>query len=590
MAPQVGLFLSKQKCQEDSPSRFRKTVNIWLALRDPATSIPQGEWLVEQVASHLHLTMRRRSTFIPSPGVDYDPSELKINGRHLSFAGLKAAREERLTLALKELPTEVVEILENSHELHIRWVSEEPYDKFGAYLSSLTPGLHVHYTPSKENDDQLCPLLQKLYSSSIRCITANATFTRPDILSERFSSSASLQYYSLLPSLKQFVAWIQRNVCTASDVVCKHNAALLNLASYVDCDYDSIAHALTVTAYWSNPPAVLMDPVGEWTTYDHWNMAIDASPNDKNEVGLLQSSSAPEPSELQLEGVLTVVGEDTEPKPVMFSFPSRHHGLQSHQAHTQRYSVTFDQPTGLHPTMRIRLPSTLNLQEPKDKPADSTCVLHSYLTLPSVLFADEYAFPTSDLDPLFTEAHNIISLRSYSGERDLEAPDYATQKWGSALLLELATPQSASAKASEHPWDIKIPLHLRYLAPTPGGKQTVEIPWPIMFWACTAEEGTKFTVNPFDRVNLGYDGLFGPRTMFYHLEPRVPEGGRLIEKIDVPVLDTDIISHGMAEILTMTLVIGGFLWVSWKVLKEVRWEMKWWKTPEAQRQLEKKAQ
>ena len=543
-----------------------------------------------RLIAYLKLTMRRRSTLIPSPGSDYDPSELKIDGRHLSFAGLKAAREERLTFASKQLPDEIVEILESSHELHVRWVSEEPYEKSGAYLSSLTPGLHVHYTPSKNNDDQLCPLLQRLYSPSMRCSTINATFSRPDILSERFSSSASLQYYSLLPSLQQFVAWIQRDVCAASDVVCKHNAAILNLASYVDFDYDSIAHALTMTAYWSKAPAVLTDPMGRWTTYDHWNMAIDASPNDKNELGLLQSSMATEPSELQMEGILVVVGEDSEPKPVMFSFPSRHHALQSQEANAQKYLVTFDQPTGLHPTMRISFPTTHKLQEPRDKPAGSTCALHSYLTLPSVLFADQYAFPTSDLDPLFTEAHNIISLRSFSGEGDLEAPDYAIQQWGSALLLELATPQPASAKAPEHPWEIKIPLHLRYLAPAAGGKQTVEVPWPIVFWACTAEEGTKFTVNPFDRVNLGYDGLFGPRTMFYHLEPRVQQGCRLLEKIDVPVLDTDIVSHGMADLLTMALVLGGFLWVSWKVLKEVRWEMKWWKTPGAQRQLEKKAQ
>ncbi|KAK5944669.1 protease B nonderepressible form [Knufia obscura] len=534
--------------------------------------------------------MRRRSTFIPSPGFDYDPSKLKIDGRHLSFAGLKAAREERLTLGLNELPAEVVEVLQKSHELHVRWVSSESYNRSSPYFSSLTPGLHVHYTPSAEGDEPLCPLLQTLYSPSLRCSTANATFTRPDILSERFATSAALQYYSLLPSLKQCVAWIQRNICSSQDVICKHNAALLNITSYVDIDYDSISHALTITAYWSKPPAVLMDSVAEWTTYDHWNMALDASPNDKNEVGLLQSAPASEPSEIGMEGFLAVVGEDSEPKPVMFSFPSRHHSLATQQAQDQKYAVTFDLPTGLHPTMRISLPTRETLQEPTNKPADSTCALHTYVTLPSVLFADEYAFPTDNHDPLFTEVHNILSLRSYSGERDLEAPDYVIQKWGSALLLELATPQSALSRAADSPWDITIPLHLRYLEPTAGGQQSVEIPWPIVFWACTAEEGTKFTVNPFDRVNLGYDGLFGPRTMFYHLEPRLQEGGRLVERIDVPVLDSNVISHGMVDVMTMALVLSGFLWVAWKVLREVQWEMNWWKSPKAQKQLEKKAQ
>lgn len=534
--------------------------------------------------------MRRRSTFIPSPGFDYDPSELNIDGGHLSLAGLKAAREERLTFALNEVPAEISAVLERSHELHLHWVSEQPFNKSGPYLSSLTPGLHVHYTPSTDSNNQLCLTLKRIYSSSLRCNMTTSSFSQPDILSERFASSASLQYYSLLPSLKQFVAWLQRNVCSPSDVICKHNAALLNIASYVDVDYNSISHALTLTAYWSKPPAVLMDPVGEWTTYEHWNMALDASPRGRNEVGLLQSVVASEPSELQMEGILTVVGEDTEPKPVMFSFPSRHHVLEGQQAQAQGYSVTFDQPPGLHPTMRISFSPGHNLQQPSNKPPSSNCVLHTYLTLPSVLFVDAYAFPTSDIDPLFTEAHNIIALRSYSGERDLEAPDYAIQKWGSALLIELATPQPLSSRPSEASWDFTIPLHLRYLAPTAGGQQTVQIPWPIVFWACTAEEGTKFTVNPFDRINLGYDGLFGPRTMFYHLEPRPHEGGTLVERINVPVLDTNVISHGMAETLTMVLVLGGFSWVAWKVLREVLWEMMWWNAPRAQRHLDKKAQ
>ena len=534
--------------------------------------------------------MRRRSTFIPSPDFDYDPSEIKINGRHLSFAGLKAAREERLTFALNELPTEMVQVLERSHELHLRWISEEPFNKSSPYMSSLTPGLHVHYTPSKDSGGELCVLLQKIYSQSLRCSTPGVSFSRPDILSERFTSSASLQYYSTLPSLQQLVAWIQRNVCDPADATCRHNAALLSIASYVDFSYDSISHALILTAYWSKAPAVLMDPIGEWTTYDHWNLALDGLPNDKNEVGLLQSAPAIEPSELQMEGVLAVVGEDSEPKPVMFSFPSRHHALPAQQAQAQGYATKFDQPTGLHPTMRISFPSRSSLQQPNTKPAGSTCALHTYLTLPSALFADEYAFPTTDADPLFTEAHNIISLRSYSGERDLEAPDYAIQKWGSALLLELATPQSSSSHTPESHWDITIPLHLRYLEPTSGGTKNISIPWPIVFWACTAEEGTKFTVNPFDRVNLGYDGLFGTRTMFYHLEPQVQEGGRLVEKINVPVVDSDVISHGTAEILTMMLVLGGFVWIAWKVVKELQWEINWWKTPKARAQLEKKAQ
>ena len=73
-------------------------------------------------------------------------------------------------------------------------------------------------------------------------------------------------------------------------------------------------------------------------------------------------------------------------------------------------------------------------------------------------------------------------------------------------------------------------------------------------------------VNPFDRVNLGYDGLFGPKTMFYHLEPALEGGngsGRLVERIDVPVLQTG--ETAWVEIGTVAVVLAGFLWVIWKL-------------------------
>lgn len=75
------------------------------------------------------------------------------------------------------------------------------------------------------------------------------------------------------------------------------------------------------------------------------------------------------------------------------------------------------------------------------------------------------------------------------------------------------------------------------------------------------------TVNPFDRVNLAYDGLFGPRTMFYHVQPESSAGG-LVETVKVPVLDTD--RAGSVEGGTVGVVILGTLWVLW-VLGRVVW-------------------
>ena len=87
--------------------------------------------------------------------------------------------------------------------------------------------------------------------------------------------------------------------------------------------------------------------------------------------------------------------------------------------------------------MHISFPNASALVPPASTPPSTTCALHTYLTLPSPLFADKYQLSTSD--PIFLGSHNLVSLRSISGETDLEAPDYLVEKWGSNLLLELAT-------------------------------------------------------------------------------------------------------------------------------------------------------
>ena len=71
--------------------------------------------------------------------------------------------------------------------------------------------------------------------------------------------------------------------------------------------------------------------------------------------------------------------------------------------------------------------------------------------------------------------------------------------------------------------------------------------------------------NPFDRVNLGYDGLFGPRTMFYHLQP-ASDVNSLVEAIRVPVLDLQGPKMEWIESGTVMIVILGFLWVCLSLL------------------------
>lgn len=74
-------------------------------------------------------------------------------------------------------------------------------------------------------------------------------------------------------------------------------------------------------------------------------------------------------------------------------------------------------------------------------------------------------------------------------------------------------------------------------------------------------------VNPFDRTNRGWDGLFGPRTMFYQLHP---ESGRLVEEVDVPVLkleDGGLFRAQNIELGTSLVILLGFLWLIWRLVQ-----------------------
>ena len=201
-------------------------------------------------------------------------------------------------------------------------------------------------------------------------------------------------------------------------------------------------------------------------------------------------------------------------------------------------------------------------------PPTDGCALHTYLTLPSALFLDKYQLSSPNL----LASKNLRSVRFLAGETDLETPIWAVSRWGSALLLELAPPHSTSGPRSTgtinetgNSWHADIPLHFRYLSPNQSGQASLSVAWPIVFWACPSDEGTKMKTNPFDRVDLGYDGLFGPRTMFYHLQPA--SGGKtLLEDIRVPVLGLQGSKMKWIETGTVVTVILGFLWVCLSLL------------------------
>lgn len=66
--------------------------------------------------------------------------------------------------------------------------------------------------------------------------------------------------------------------------------------------------------------------------------------------------------------------------------------------------------------------------------------------------------------------------------------------------------------------------------------------------------------NPFDRVHLGYEALFGPKTRFMHVQPAIDKG-ELVEYIDVPVLDLG--KTGWVEAGTVGAVVVAFLGLCW---------------------------
>jgi hypothetical protein len=381
--------------------------------------------------------------------------------------------------------------------------------------------------------------------------------------SDRFSHATAFQYYQPLEDLSVFTKYVGKDVCplpasasSAPDTSsCASRVGLLSTANSLDLSYDTISHALKVTGTWGFQDQQLRVVAPEASSH-------------RVEVGILATDKPHgiEPHELGLSGSLTVLGQDKKPAATIFKFPARHRRVEG-----ASFSAAFLQPTGLHPTLQLRLHGAASASLPDlggdEDDGSSHCSLHAHLTLPRAVFADKYQLS----DPLFLASKNLTALRYISQPVDLEAPDYALKPWGSAALLELAPPPPSTTSEDEEAggWTAEVPLHLRYLSPAPGGYRTAQVPHPAVFWACTTEEGTKFPASPFERVNLGYDGLFGPRTVFWHVDPVPTPGaaagaGKLLSEVRVPVLDVDRSAWVSAG--TAAVVLLGFGWVAWKLL------------------------
>jgi hypothetical protein len=511
--------------------------------------------------------MKRRTTYVHDPNQDFDPSSVKITKGRLEAPGINAAREEQLKFSLDELPDELRHLLSRTHEFHIRWATELHFDTISPYLSRVAPGLHVFYTPSAGADDfEVCPMLHKAFSDELNCQSPNTTFTKPSVPSSEFTYTPSLHYFSELPAIDQFVDYLGDIACPDSSEECLSARTTLRSADSVDVSWDIISSTLTFSAFWSKPtpnPAKLSPAT--------WDVSVKTPPaNSRVEVGFLSAiPAAADAHDLTASGFLHVLGDDTDPKPTRFSFPSRHHSLAPTQP--QPYTASIQQPQGLHPTLHITFPKPSTLTSPLTKPADSTCALHLHLTLPSHTFIDPYALKPSDAN--FVSSTHIAAVHSTGGYTDLEAPAYLpSTPWGSSVLLEALLPPPNHPPTT--PWQISIPLHLRYQPPSPTPHKPTTLPYPQLFWACTATAGTRFTTNPFDRQHTAYDAAFGPLTMFYHLSPlptNTTTSNTLTLPLQTPVLNTNTTTPLTLELATLATIALGFAWVAlklWPALKD----------------------
>lgn len=98
--------------------------------------------------------MRERITFVHPQGADVDPKSLKISQYELHGPSLETCLEDRLTIALNELPTGLSKLLPRFRELSFRWASPFAHDTIEPFVSRISPGLHISYTLANSKDTE----------------------------------------------------------------------------------------------------------------------------------------------------------------------------------------------------------------------------------------------------------------------------------------------------------------------------------------------------------------------------------------------------------------------------------------------------
>lgn len=100
--------------------------------------------------------MRQRTTFFHRPESPVDPALLRLVDATLTGPTIEAAREDRVTLGLDELPVALARLLAgNVQDLHVRWAARTAGTELvSPLLSRVSPGLHVFYTPAPGTSEE----------------------------------------------------------------------------------------------------------------------------------------------------------------------------------------------------------------------------------------------------------------------------------------------------------------------------------------------------------------------------------------------------------------------------------------------------
>lgn len=100
--------------------------------------------------------MRQRITFIHEPHDAIDSKSFQITKESFTLKGLRAAREDKITLNLDDVPKHIKDFLERAREVHIKHVQTSSDKTLAPLDAQIASGLHVSFggSPAWSQDSE----------------------------------------------------------------------------------------------------------------------------------------------------------------------------------------------------------------------------------------------------------------------------------------------------------------------------------------------------------------------------------------------------------------------------------------------------